>query len=243
MTNRYRSRQYRLNATDNVASAIDTAAQHPRNRIPASKTVVLDGDTGDRRLRGQQRAPDTHDQAGADAGRHQTGSAVPKGLHQVVSDEAERDNRVGEAEQQPDPAGPADIGLRSGEPERPDMRCQRRENGEQRHDSDQNEEQAVGAGDTEAEFEVPRQQQRQHQQGDRETVAHPVGAGGYVADTGRPGDRGRGGGGHRCGGRVVTLVAHVTISSLKDTGEVCHLRVLTFAPVFKQRGWAAGALG
>ena len=88
--------------------------------------------------------------------------------------------------------------------------------GEQRHDGDDGEEQAVAAGDAETEVEVPRQKQREDEQRDRDAVAHRVGAGGHVADAGRPGDDGRGGGRHRDGvGRVVTLVAHVTISSLE----------------------------
>ena len=138
------------------------------------------------------------------------------GLHQVVPDEAERDDQVGDAEQQPDPAGAADVGLRGGKPERADVRRERGGDGEQRHDGDEAEEQAVAAGDAEAEVEVPRQKQREDEQRDRDAVAHRVGAGGHVADAGRPGDGGRGGGGHRDGGgRVVTLVAHVTISSLE----------------------------
>ena len=86
---------------------------------------------------------------------------------------------------------------------------------EQRHDGDEAEERAVAAGDAETEGEVPRQQQREDEQSDRDAVAHRVGAGGHVADAGRPGDGGRGG-----GGRVVTLVAHVTISFLSGTARV-----------------------
>ena len=187
-------------------------AQHPRDGVPAPKTVVLDGDTGDRRLRGEQRASDTHDQAGADARRHQPGSAVADGLHQVVPDEAEREDEVGDVEEQPYQAGPADVGLRGGEPERADVWGQRGGDGEQRHEDDHDEEQAVAAGDAEAELEVPRQQQGEEEQRDRDAVADHVGAGGHVAHAGRPGDGGRCGGGHRDGGgRVVTLVAHVTI--------------------------------
>ncbi len=127
-----------------------------------------------------------------------------------------RDDDVGDAEQQPDPAGPADVGLRGGEPERADVWRQRGGHGEQRHEDDHDEKQAVAAGDAEAELEVPRQQQGDEEQRDRDAVADHIGAGGHVSHAGRPGDGRRCGGGHRDGGwRVVTLVAHVTISFLK----------------------------
>ena len=91
---------------------------------------------------------------------------------------------------------------------------ERGEDGEQRDDGDDGDEQAVAAGDAETEVEVPRQKQREDEQRDRDSVAHDVGAAWHVADSGRPGNDGRGGGRHRDGvGRVVTLVAHVTISS------------------------------
>ena len=80
---------------------------------------------------------------------------------------------------------------------------------EQRHDGDEAEEQAVAAGDADTEVEVPRQEQRDDEQHDRDPVAHRVGAGGHVADAGRPARR-------RARRHVVTLVAHVTISSLSD---------------------------
>jgi len=118
----------------------------------------------------------------------------------VVSDEAERDDQVGDAEQQPDPAGAADVRLGGGEPERADVGCECGGQGEQRHDGDEAEQQAVAAGDAQTEGEAPGQQQREDEQCDRDAVAHRVGAGGHVADAGRPGGGGRGG-----GGRVVTL--------------------------------------
>ena len=58
------------------------------------------------------------------------------GLQQLIPDEADCDDQVGDAEQQPDPACAADILAGGGEPERADMRRQRGEDGEQRHDDD-----------------------------------------------------------------------------------------------------------
>jgi hypothetical protein len=84
--------------------------------------------------------------------------------------------------------------------------------GEQCHHDDHDEKQAVAAWDAEPEVKIPRQQQREDEQRDRDTVAQDVGAGGHVAHARRPANGGRGGGGHSDGGRrVVTLVAHVTI--------------------------------
>ena len=71
-------------------------AEHPRGRIPAPKPVVLDGDTGDRRLRREQRAPDAEQQAGPDPRRHQAGSAAAPCLQQLIDDEADGDDQVGE---------------------------------------------------------------------------------------------------------------------------------------------------
>ena len=102
----------------------------------------------------------------------------------MVPDEADPDDQVGDAEQQPDPAGASDVGLRGVEPERAEVWRQRGGEREQRHDGDEAEEQAVAAGDAETEIEVPRQEQREDEQSDRDAVAHRVGAGGHVADAG-----------------------------------------------------------
>ena len=143
-----------------------------------------------------------------------TGSAAAPCLRQLIHDEADCDDQVGDGEQQPDPACAADILVRRGEPERADVWRQRGEDGEQRDGDDDGDQQAVADGDADTEVEVPRQKQRDGEQGDRDSVAQSVGAGRHVADSGRPGNDGRGGGRHHGGvGRVVTLVAHVTISS------------------------------
>ena len=133
---------------------------------------------------------------------------------QVVSDEADRDDEEGQQtsirirlNRRTSGAGwQAGAG-----------RCARQcgGDGEQCHDDDHGPQQAVAAGDAEAEVEVPRQQQREDEQGDRHAVPQHVGAGGHVSGAGRPGDCGRSAGRHRDGGgRVVTLVAHVTILSV-----------------------------
>lgn len=93
------------------------------------------------------------------------------------------------------------------------MRRERGAEREQRHDGDEQPDRAVAAGNAEAEVEIPRQEQREDQQGGRDAVAHGVGAGGEVADARRSGAGGRAGLGHLGGGRVVTLVAHVAIPS------------------------------
>jgi hypothetical protein len=96
------------------------------------------------------------------------------------------------------------------------VRRERGDKREHRDDGHGGEQRAVAARDTDAEVEVPRQKERDDEQCDRDAVAHEVGAAGHVSDPGRPGDDGRGGGRHRDGlGRVVTLVAHVTISFLE----------------------------
>ena len=214
MTNRYRSRQYTLKATDSVASAIDTApsiraAAYQRRNLLSSMVILAIGGCD-----ASSAPPTPSNRPGPTPGGTRPVPPSRPGLRQLIHDEADCDDEVGDAEQQPDPARATDILARRGEPERADVRRERGEDGEQRDGDDDGEHQAVAAGDAEAEVEVPRQQQREDEQRDRDSVAHGVGAGGHVADSGRPGNDGRGGGRHRDGvGRVVTLVAHVTISS------------------------------
>ena len=115
----------------------------------------------------------------------------------------------------------ADVLAGGGQPKRAHVRRERGQDGEQRDGDDDGEQQAVADGDADTEVEVPRQKQREGEQGDRDSVAHDVGAGGHVADSRRPGNDGRGAGRHHAGvGRVVTLVAHVTIPLLSDESGV-----------------------
>ena len=161
--------------------------QHPRDGIPAPKTVVLDGDTGDRRLRGQQRTPDAHDQAGADARRHQPGSAVAKGLHQVVPDEAEREDEVGDVETA---AGTRWCGATSGcgaaSRKGPTCGASAAAMASSVTKITMTNSTPLLPGTPRPNVEVPRQQQSEEEQRDRDAVAHPVGAGGHETDLGRP---------------------------------------------------------
>jgi hypothetical protein len=128
---------------------------------------------------------------GPTPGGTRPGSAVSNRLYQVVPDEAEGDDQVGDAEQQPDPAGAADVGLRGGKPERADVWRERGGEREQRHDGDEAEEQAVAAGDAETEVEVPRQEQRETSRATATPSRTVLMPGGHVADAGRPGYGGR----------------------------------------------------
>ena len=149
-----------------------------------SKSLSLQGPTGDHGLRGEQCACDAQPHARPGARGHDAGAAVADGLHQVEHDEPEHQDEVRGVEPVPHRRRAADVGLRRGEGPRPDVRCERGADGQQGHDDEHHEYQDAAARDADAELDAPRQQRRDDEQRHREPVAHAVGAGGHVADSG-----------------------------------------------------------